>query len=75
MGTVHPIIEERLLRFAPRLGLVTASQHVDRSSRLELVLKVAAHLGLARLFMAHDEHLTTMPVRSMGVDEYTHNRL
>ena len=75
MGTVHPIIEEGFLRFARRLGLVTAPQHVHRSSRRELVPKVAAHLELARLFVAHDEHLTTMPVRSMGVDEYTHNRL
>ena len=75
MGTVHPIIEEGFLRFARRVGLVTAPQHVHRSSRIELVPEVAAHFDLLRLLVAHDEHLTTMPVRSMGVDEYTHNRL
>ena len=75
MGTVHPIIEERLLRLARRLALVASPQDVHRSRWMELVAKVAAHFRLVRALVAHDEHLTTKLVRSMGVDEYTHNRL
>ena len=75
MGTVHPIIEERLLRLAHRLSLVAASQDIHRFRRMELVAKVAVHFGLVRALVAHDEHLTTKPVHFLGVDEYTHKRL
>ena len=59
MGTVQPIIEERLLRPARRLSLVAASQDMLRSRRMELVAKVAVNFGLVRALVAHDEHLTT----------------
>ena len=75
MGTVHRIIEELLLRLARRLSLVAASQDMLRSRRMELVAKVAVHFGLVRALVAHDEHLTTKPVHSMGVDEYMPKRL
>ena len=57
MGTVHPIIEQRVLRLAHRLGLVAAPHDVHRSSRMELVAEIAAHLELTRFLVAHDEHL------------------
>ena len=75
MGTVHPIIEERLLRLARRLSVVAASQDIHRSRGMELVAKVAVHFGLVRFLVAHDEHLTTKPVHFLGVDEYTHKTL
>ena len=75
MGTVHPIIEERLLRLARRLSLVAASQDIHRFRWIELVAKVAVHFGLVRALVAHDEDLTTQAVHSMGVDEYTQKRL
>ena len=75
MGTVHPIIEEGFLWLALRVGGVAAPQREDRSSWIKLVPKIAAHLLLLGLVVAHDEHLTTMPIGSMGADEYTHNKL
>ena len=75
MGTVHPVVPERLMRLARRLCLVAAAQDIDRFRWKELVPKVAVHCGLVRALVAHDEHLTTKPVHSMGVDEYTHKRL
>ena len=75
MGTVHPVIEERLLRLALRLSLVAASNDIHRSGRMELVAKVAAHLALVRELVAHDQHLRTKRVHPMGLDEYPHNRL
>ena len=75
MGTVHPIVEERLLRLALRLSLVAPSNDIHRSGRMELVAKVAAHLALVRELVAHDQHLTTKRVHSMDADEYPNNRL
>ena len=75
MGTVHPVVVERLVRLARRLSLVAAAQDIDRLRWKELVPKVAAHLLLVRELVAHDEDLTAKPVHSMGVDEYTHKRL
>ena len=57
MGTVHPIVEERVLRLARRLALVAAPEDIQRPSRMELVAEVAAHFGLVRALVAHDEHL------------------
>ena len=64
MARVHPIVEERLLRLALRLALVAPPQDVHWSRRVELVGKVAAHFGLVRALVAHDQHLTTKAVRS-----------
>ena len=67
---VHPIVEERLLRLALRLALVAPPQDVHWSRRVELVGKVAAHFGLVRALVAHDQHLTTKAVESMGVEQH-----
>ena len=75
MGTVLPIIEERLLGLALRLRLVAATQDVHRPRRIELVCKVAVHFGLVCALVAHDEDLTRTRVHSMGLDAYTHKRL
>ena len=75
MGTVHPIIEERLLRLARRLSLVAASQDIHRFRWIELVGKVAVHFGLVRALVGHDEDLTTQAIHSMGVGEHTQKRL
>ena len=75
MGTVHPIVEERLLRLAHRLSLVAAPHDIHWSRRMELVAKIAAHFGLVRELVAHDQHLTTKRVHSMDADEYPNNRL
>ena len=75
MGTVHPIVEEGFFGLALRIGFVAAPQREDRLGWIKFVRKIAAHLRLLRLFVAHDEHLTTMPLGSMGADEYTHNKL
>ena len=64
MGTVHPIIEERLLRLASRISLVAASQDINWFRRIKLVGKVGGHLGLVRKLVAHDEHLTTKAVHT-----------
>ena len=75
MGTVHPIIEERLLRLALGLRLVAASHDKDRSRWMELVRKVAVHLGLVGFLVGHDEDLTTQAIHSMGVGEHTQKSL
>ena len=68
MGTVHPIVEERLLRLASRRSFVAASEDIHRSRWMELVAKVAVHFGLFGELVAHDEHLATKPVHSMDVN-------
>ena len=75
VGTVHPVIEERLLRLALRLSLVAPPNHIDRFGRIELVRKVAAHFLLVRELVAHDQHLTTKRVHPMGLDDFPNNRL
>ena len=75
MGTVHPVVQERDLRLAGRRTLVPATDDIDRSRWMELVAEIAAHFGLVRALVAHDQHLTTKPMHSMGGDEYTHTRL
>ena len=75
MGTVHPIIKERLVRLAHRLSLVAASEDIDRFRRIELVRKVAVHFRVVGALVAHDQDLTTTPVHSMALHAYTHKRL
>ena len=75
VGTVHPLVEPHLLRFIVSRVLVAAPHDVDRYRGRKLLREVAAHCGSLGALVAHDEHLTTKPVRPMGVDEYMQNRL
>ena len=75
VGTVHPLVEQRLLRFPVSRVLVAAPQDVDRYRGRKLLREVAARFGSLGALVAHDGHLTTKPVRPMGVDENMRKRL
>ena len=57
VGTVHPIIKERVLWLAMRVTLVAAPDDENRNCWSKLLREVTAHLLLVRHFVAHDEHL------------------
>ena len=68
METVHPIVEERLLWLALWLRLVAAANDIHWLGRIKFVGEIAVHLGIVRALVAHDQHLTTKAVESMGVE-------
>ena len=57
VGTVHPIVEQRVFRLARGVALVAAPDHENRNSWSKLLSEVTAHLGLVGQLVAHDEHL------------------
>ena len=69
MGTVHPIVEQRVLRLALRLCFVAPADDIDGPRRMELVPEVTVHLSTVGPLVAHDEDLTTKPVHSIGVGQ------
>ena len=65
-GRLHPIVEERLLRFALRLRLVAAADDVLRNRRVELLREIRAHFLVLAQLVSHHEYLCQAEV-NMGL--------
>ena len=57
VGTVHPIVEQRVLWLAIGVALVAAPDYENRNCWSKLLGEVTAHLCLCGQLVAHDEHL------------------
>ena len=57
VGTVHPIVKQRVLWLAMGVALVASPDDENRNCWSELLGEVTAHLLHVRHFVAHDEHL------------------
>ena len=65
-GRVHPVVEERLLRFALRRRLVASADDELRSCRAKLLGEIGAHFFVLAHLVRHHEHLCQAEV-NMGL--------
>ena len=65
-GRLHPIVPERVLRFALRLRLVASPDDILRNRREKLLPEIRAHFVVLAQLVSHHEHLCKAEI-NMGL--------